>query len=76
MLYLLPIVALVIAYAEYPEETKNMLYTIGHTTIRTGFYVRQKVCPKQTRRRKMSRPKASEAATLLSMAPTPSQKEE
>lgn len=69
MLYLLPVLALVVAYAEYPEKTKDLLYTIGHTTISTVFYVRQKACPQPARRKKMSRPKVSKAASLLSMTP-------
>lgn len=69
MLYLFPVLALVVAYAEYPETTKDFLYTIGHTTISTAFYVRQKTCPQPARRKKMSRPKPSEAASLLSTPP-------
>lgn len=65
MLFLLPVVAVVIAYVEYPEETKDTLYVIGHTTIRAAFYLKQKACPQQPRR-KMTRPQPSAAAELLS----------
>lgn len=76
MLYLLPVLVLVVAYAEYPEETMDTLYTIGHTTISTAFYLRQKACPQPARRKKMSRPKPSEAASLLSMTSPSVPKEE
>jgi hypothetical protein len=62
---LLPFAALAAAAHTYPEKSMDIFYTIGHSTLEAVAFVQIKLCPRK-RKRKMSPPVMSNAASVLS----------
>ena len=64
---LLPLGVFCGAAYHYPDQTVDIMYTIGRTTLEVAAYVQIKLCPRK-KKRKMSRPVMSPAAQVLSAA--------
>mgnify|MGYP006237996759 CR=1 FL=1 len=67
-LLLLPFGILCGAAYHYPDQAVEVMYSIGHTTLEVAAYVQIKLCPKKSKKQRMSRPVMSEAAQVLSAA--------